>query len=318
MCVCVDVYFTYLILYFSFIRYLATGCTFKDIHFHFRIGPSTARKIVKEVCQKIWEHLHELCIPELKQDDWLKIADGINARSQFPNCLGAIDGKHIRMIQPNDTGSEYFNYKNYHSMVLLGVCDADCKFTFIDVGSYGSAADSTIYKHSKLYEKLTDNTLNIPDARPISSQGEPLPFVFIGDEAFGLSNHMLRPYGGKWQEKYKKIYNYRLCRARRLIECAFGILANKWRILRRELNVNVDFAEAIIKACCILHNFVRERDGKGLIEIDIDGTDKSPSGLHSGFNPSRRGSKSAVKIRDAFACHFSSNEGAVYWQDKHI
>ena len=73
VCVCMDVYFTYLILYFSFIRYLATGCTFKDIHFHFRIGPSTARKIVKEVCQKIWEHLHELCIPELKQDDWLKL-----------------------------------------------------------------------------------------------------------------------------------------------------------------------------------------------------------------------------------------------------
>ena len=45
------------------------------------------------------------------------------------------------------------------------------------------------------------------------------------------------------------------------MECAFGILSNKWRIFQRLLNVSPDFAVDIVKACVVLHNFVRERDG---------------------------------------------------------
>jgi hypothetical protein len=74
---------------------------------------------------------------------------------------------------------------------------------------------------------------------------------------FGLSEHMLRPYSGK----HLDVLNYRLSRARRCIECAFGILSNKCRILHRPLNTSVHFAEDIVKACCTLHNFVRQRDG---------------------------------------------------------
>jgi hypothetical protein len=59
----------------------------------------------------------------------------------------------------------------------------------------------------------------------------------------------------------KRTYNYRLSRARRYIECTFGILSNKWRIFHRPLNVSVEFAEDIVKACTVLHNFLRVRDG---------------------------------------------------------
>jgi len=51
-----------------------------------------------------------------------------------------------------------------------------------------------------------------------------------------------------------------LCRARRLVECAFGIFSNKWRIFQRLPNVSPDFAVDIIKACVVLHNYVGERD----------------------------------------------------------
>jgi hypothetical protein len=84
---------------------------------------------------------------------------------------------------------------------------------------------------------------------------------FIGDEEFGLSEHMLRPYSGKHLDVAKKIFNYRLSRGRCCIEGAFGILSNKWRILHHPLNTSVHFAEDIVKACCMLHNFVRQRDG---------------------------------------------------------
>ena len=88
-----------------------------------------------------------------------------------------------------------------------------------------------------------------------------MPFVFVADVAFGLSQHILRPYAGKCLYQKKRIFNYRLSRARRLIECSFGILANKWRIFHVPLNVDLSLAEDIIKVCCVLHNFVRDRDG---------------------------------------------------------
>lgn len=88
-----------------------------------------------------------------------------------------------------------------------------------------------------------------------------MPFIFVGDEAFGLAEHIMRPYIGRNPSRRKRIFNYRLSRARRFVECSFGILVNKWRIFHGPLNVKREFAIAITKACCVLHNFVREEDG---------------------------------------------------------
>lgn len=65
-----------------------------------------------------------------------------------------------------------------------------------------------------------------------------LPHILVGDEAFQLTQHLLRPFEGNHLDVKKRIYNYQHCRARRYVECAFGIMANKWRILHRPLNVN--------------------------------------------------------------------------------
>jgi len=59
----------------------------------------------------------------------------------------------------------------------------------------------------------------------------------------------------------KRIYNYRLWRARRILEWTFGILANKWRIFHRPNDVKPDFCDNIVKACCVLQNYVRENEG---------------------------------------------------------
>ena len=56
------------------------------------------------------------------------------------------------------------------------------------------------------------------------------------------------------------LYNYRLTRARRMVECAFGILCSKWRIFHRAIDVRPDFCDVIDKTGRILHNFVRQRD----------------------------------------------------------
>ena len=79
-------------------------------------------------------------------------------------------------------------------------------------------------------------------------------------EAFALSR-VLRSYPSKNWDVARRLYNYRLTRARRIVECAFGIVCNKWRIFHRAIDVSPDFCDVLVKTCCIQHNFFRQSDG---------------------------------------------------------
>nr|CAH7768090.1 unnamed protein product [Callosobruchus chinensis] len=196
--------------------------------------------------------------------------------------------------------------------VLLAVCDANYCFIAVDIGAYGKSNDSTIFKESVFYKKLVEKTLDIPEPRPISQTDiTPLPHVIVGDEAFSLSENIMRPYCGKSLTTKKRILNYRLSRARRYIECCFGILANKWRIFHRPLNVDIEFTENLIKACCVLHNYVRLRDG-----YRYDHTLYITS-LTSLNTETVRPNARSLNTRDRFA-HYFVNEGKLPWQDKLI
>jgi len=83
-------------------------------------------------------------------------------RTNFPNIIGAIEGKHIRMIQPEHSGTSYFNYKKFFSCVLMSWTDADYKFVYIGVGSDETASDSEIFNTSQMGKRLSDNQLNMP------------------------------------------------------------------------------------------------------------------------------------------------------------
>lgn len=136
-----------------------------------------------------------------------------------------------------------------------------------------------------------------------------LPYYFVGDEAFALHKHLLRPFGGSQLSVKKRIFNYRLSRARRYVECNFRILSNKWRIFHRPINLEPEFAVIITKACCILHNFVRDRDG-----YQVENTE-----VVIGFNEVQgeqetRGGISANNVRSVLSDYFLTNAGALKWQ----
>lgn len=288
-----------------------------ELHYAHRIGYSTIHNIITDVCSQIWSVLLSESMPKPSQETWLRICTEFEKYANFPNCIGAIDGKHIRIIKPSHSGSLYYNYKNYFSLVLLAVCDADYCFTYIDVGAYGKESDSNIFKNSHFYNLLENNNLNIPEASTVEDLRGEIPYVFVADEAFSLSQETLRPYSGNQLTDKKKIFNYRRCRARRYIECTLGILAKKWRIFHKPLNVSIEFAEIITRACCVLHNFVRKRDGNRSHERYAIPNDKT--GLENILLAENvQGGRTANKVRDAFASYFVSEKGALPWQHEKI
>jgi hypothetical protein len=173
----------------------------------------------------------------------------------------------------------------------------------VDVGAYGKDCDSTVFKNSSLWKSLQLNLLNILGCIPLSGQDMSMPYVFVADEGFALRNIVLRPFGGKHSSVTKRVFNYRLRRARRYVECTFGILSNKWIIYHRPINVSPDFAEDIVKACCMLHNFVLQKEGYQF-EDTLE--------IHEFEDV--QGGRSANDIRNMFACYFMSDNGAVPWQ----
>lgn len=172
-------------------------------------------------------------MPEPVETTLLQTAELFNKRTHFPLCLGAVDGKHIRCEKPNSAGSEFYKFKQYHSLVLMAVADANYYFISVDIGAYGSSIDSTVFKNSAFGKKLEGGQLMLPSPRrlPKDENGEKMPYVFVGDEAFTLSEHIMRPYPRRNLSRTQRVFNYRLTLARRYVECTFGILTNKWRIL---------------------------------------------------------------------------------------
>ena len=122
----------------------------------------------------------------------------------------------------------------------------------------------------------------------------------------------MRPYG-KNALTTKKIFNYRLSRARRYIECSFGILSNKWRIFHFECRHIA--AEDIVKAACVLHNHVRSKDG---YEFDDTLTIEGVTPLRHSHAMSSRGSRDALSIREKFADYFMTPEGSLPWQHSKV
>ena len=108
------------------LRYLATGCSYTELYYNFRISVALISKIVPETCKAIYQVLkNEYLTTPNTPERWVEISRNLYQRWQFPNTLGALDGKHIVMTKPWHSGSYYHNYKGSESIVLLAMCDAN-------------------------------------------------------------------------------------------------------------------------------------------------------------------------------------------------
>lgn len=297
------------LLRFLFYRYLSTGNSFRNLATTLRMGAATVSKIVHESCTVLWEELVEEFMPVPTEAQLKRIAQEFFERWKFPNCVGCIDGKHCQIKCPVNSGSRYFNYLKYFSIVLQGVADADKKFITIEAGARGKQSDGGTFSSSALFRLLEENSFNMPSDNELPGTNIKLPHVLIGDEAYPLKPYLMRPFPSRNLTPIKENFNKRLSTPRKCIECAFGILKAKWGIFSTDIEVNVKRAISIIKCACILHNVIRERDGNSDLNYCQEVSRNFQSGYPTFSQPQqrperggvRRGSTLAKEIRDKFA-----------------
>jgi len=148
------------------------------------MGRSTISNIVEEVCEALWKNLQPIVMPDPNEEIWRASEKVFKEKWNFPHCVAAIDGKHVRIKAPAHKGSEFFNYKKYHSVVLLALVDGNKKFICVDVGQYGRVSDASVYSNSTIGKRLTSLNMGIPPDEDLA--GRNLPYVIVGDEAFPL------------------------------------------------------------------------------------------------------------------------------------
>jgi len=123
-------------------------------------------------------------------EEWLEIEQSWNEIWNFPHCVGALDGKHIVLQSPINSGSEYINYKGTFSIVLMALVDANYCFTFADIGCQGRISDGGVFRNTILYQKIEENKLMLPPNQPLPSKTLPIPYVIVADDAFALSQNL--------------------------------------------------------------------------------------------------------------------------------
>ena len=203
------------------LRYLATGESFQSLSFRYRISMSAISYIVKGCCKAVFERL---------TPDFIKVpATKAKDRWNYPHALGTIDGKHVRIQKPKNGGSFYYNYKHTHSIILMAIAGPEYDCLYADVGSNGRVNDSGIWNKCALLQGILNGTVQLP-ADGMLLNGENVPYVFLGDDAFAPKEFLMKPFPQQGLNEEKRIYNYRHSRARRISENLFGILANRWRI----------------------------------------------------------------------------------------
>ena len=257
-------------------------------------------------------------------EEWLTVAEKFESRWQFPNCIGAMDGKHIVMQPPGNSGSYYYNYKHTNSIVLMAVAGPNYEYLYYDIGTNGRVNYGGVWNKCGLAKALEEGKMNLPLPCCLLGGNEQVPYFLIGDDAFALKPYLMKSYAQQGLDAEKRVYNYRHSRGRCLSENLFGILANRLRFMHNVLLLHLDVIEILVSAALVLHKFLRESDAYcriGLLDTEsvmgevLTGwwcQDLSFSAMGPLEIPTRghNSSVDAEHVRDVFKDYFA-HEGAV-------
>lgn len=214
----------------------------------------------------------------------------------------------------------------------MAAVDANYKFIYTSVDTHVMASDAGPFTHSGLCKWMDSGVLNCPPPEPLANSDLKMPYMFVGNETYPLRPDLMKPYPSKPIDRSQQILNYRLSRAQRVADNAFGILANRFRIMRNTIYLEPEKVIKIFTASLCIHNFLLERRSEayappGLADWEkedhslVKGTwrDKGTGSLQPAEQKRECNASVTAKMQQNFLCDYlASPAGCVPWQEQHI
>ena len=226
----------------------------------FGIHQSTLTKCIKQVCGAIVTYM----VPKLitlpkSQDEMLSKISEFEVAFGMTQAFGCIDGTHIPIKAPILNSQDYYNYKQFFSLNVQGVCDFKGYFMDVDCRWPGSCHDAKVYANSTINKSMHSNQIPIIYKQIILGE-EKIPNYIIGDPAYPLTPFCMKEHES-CKSNAQTVFNNMLRTARNPIECAYGRLKARWGILTKRIDFKLETIPTIIMSCFALHNFC-ERNKK--------------------------------------------------------
>eukprot|EP00117_Sycon_ciliatum_P013201 scpid68951/ scgid13950/ Putative nuclease HARBI1; Harbinger transposase-derived nuclease len=239
------------------IYYLSHGETFSEIAALFQVGVSTVSGIVHEVVETLAAPVTQDSIVFPVGEQLQRTMRRFEEMTNLPMCGGAVDGTFVRIVKPELYGDGYWCYKQHSAVLLFACVDSRGFFTFVDVGAPGSVGDAAVYNQSRLKINVENGEwLNFPVWQ--CGDASVRPFL-IGDSAFSLSPFLMKIYAGNNLTAEETSFNYAQIRARRVVECAFGRLKERFHVVSETRSNDPHFASKAALLCCGLHNIIERK-----------------------------------------------------------
>ena len=236
------------------IRYLATGESYTSLSCQFRVGRSTISKFLPEVCRAIQVEFTRVSY----YSEWKELKRELRIRWNVPHALGALEGKHVALKKPKNTGTLFHNYKGFFSIVILALADGQYKFRWVDVGMAGSCSDAQIFNACRQKRKTEDGRIGFPDPASITQGGRDVYYFILADDAFALKTWLMKPCSRRMLTREERIANYRISMGRR-VENAFGILVSRFRVMLTTIELPPATVREVVFTCVVLHNILRSQ-----------------------------------------------------------
>ena len=239
---------------------MATPAEYRTVAHLFEVARSTVCETVHETCQAIVTVLREKYVRFPSSDSLDAIVDGFQTKWGVPQCVGAVDGSHIPIYGPKENHTDYYNRKGYYSIVLQGLVDHRYCFLDVYIGWPGSVHDARVFAHSSLYSQLSKGEL-LPHNKTITYNRTDIPLFILGDSAYPLETWLIKPFSqNAAATPQQRNYNYRISRARIVVENAYGRLKARWRRLLKRNDMHLNNIPVVVTVACVLHN-ICEIDG---------------------------------------------------------
>ena len=231
----------------------------------FGVSKATISVSLRIVCNVLVDNLGQTLIKFPSTVEEIKASvRSFENKFQIPCVIGYVDGTHIPIKMPSENHHDYFCYKMKYSLNCQAICNENGYFIDVEVKWPGSVHDAQVYTNSSVNKILVSKKLP-SHFQELVPGFAPVPPILLGDPAYPLLPNIIKEYPSCSNQK-EITFNNALRSTRNQIECAFGRLKARWRILNRAVDVETDFAPTLIYSCFVLHNFCETRG----VEINQD------------------------------------------------